>query len=156
MEDPKTGARPQRHQRRHRTKHSSKPNPYRRIESLISKHLLKVIGFIFILAVAGYSVSSLGKLKGIVKQFSSHEKVMQTVQSPAAVQVGGEKITTAATFKTADVQTMIILGCIITVLFAALLLFSVRIHRKEIPRIAGTAFYVIALLMAGKYSWVRP
>ncbi len=153
MEDPKTGARPQRHQRRHRTKHSSKPNPYRRIESLISKHLLKVIGFIFILAVAGYSVSSLGKLKGIVKQFSSHEKVMQTVQSPAAVQVGGEKITTAATFKTADVQTMIILGCIITVLFAALLLFSVRIHRKEIPRIAGTAFYVIALLMAGKYGW---
>ncbi len=153
MEDPKTGARPQRHQRRHRTKHSSKPNPYRRIESLISKHLLKVIGFIFILAVAGYSVSSLGKLKGIVKQFSSQEKVMQTVQSPAAVQVGGEKITTAEAFQTADVQTMIILGCIITLLFAALLLFSVRIHRKEIPRIAGTAFYVIALLMAGKYGW---
>ena len=137
----------------HRTKHSSKPNPYRRIESLISKHLLKVIGFIFILAVAGYSVSSLGKLKGIVKQFSSQEKVMQTVQSPAAVQVGGEKITTAEAFQTADVQTMIILGCIITLLFAALLLFSVRIHRKEIPRIAGTAFYVIALLMAGKYGW---
>jgi len=156
MEEPKPGAIHHRHEKRHSSHHTGKTNPYRPIESIITKHLLKIIGFVFILAVAGYSVSSLDQLRGIVKKIASQEKVIeQPAQAPDAITVKGINAVLPASsgFRPADVKTMIVLGCIITMIFAALLLFSIRIHRKEIPRIAVVVFYAHAFLLARKYGW---
>ena len=156
VEEPKPRASHHRHKKQHSSHHSGKSNPYSRIESIITKHLLKIIGFVFILAVAGYSVSSLGKLRGIAKQLASHEKIMQQPgQAPSAAMPAGLSPAPApdSGFNAEDVKTMIILGCVITLFFAALLLLSIRIHRKEIPRIALFVFYTLAFILARKYGW---
>jgi len=156
MDESKPGTTHQRHEHRHGSKHSHKPNPYRSLETVISKHILKIIGFVFIIVVAGYSVSSLDKLKGLVKQLSSNERVVHpSAEAPPSMRAGDIQSGPApsASFRTEDVRMMIILGAIVTIFFAALLLLSIRIHRKEIPRVAGAAFYTLAFLMAGKYGW---
>lgn len=156
MEKPAPGAPPAHHRKSRRSQHSGKSNPYSGVEGIISKQLLKVAGLILILAVIGYSVSSLDKLRGLVKQLSSHERVMQqTAPSTAGVQTG---VTKAAPFVQAsvdpsDVKMMILLCALTTMFFAALLLFSARIRRKEIPRISGAVFYALAFLLARKYGW---
>ena len=156
MEEPKARDPHQRHEKRHSSHHSGKPNPYRQIESIISKHLLKIIGFIFIIAVAGYSVSSLDKFMGVVKQMASHEKVMQqTTQAPPAVNASAKTDAQLQVpgFKPADTKVMIVLACAVILFFAAILFLSIRIHRKEVPRIAVVVFYAIAFLLARKYGW---
>ena len=156
MEKVRPGTSRTQHRKRRNSQHSGKQNPYSGIEGLISKQLLKVVGLIFILAVAGYSVTSLDKLRGIVKQLSYQEKVMQQ-PAPAgtAIVTGGFPLTPAASgsYNHEDVGTMILLGVLITVFFAALLLFSTRIRRKEIPRISGVVFYALAFILARKYGW---
>ncbi|MCX6280591.1 MAG: DUF2339 domain-containing protein [Bacteroidetes bacterium] len=154
MQEPKPGRTHQRQGHR-RSRHSGKPNPYRRIEAVISKHLLKIIGLVFILIVAGYSVGSLDKLKGIVKQLSSHEKVMQ--QSSGLPLPQGSESTKTVTLQVPDsppdIHMMILLGALLTAFLAVLLIFSVRIHRKEIPRLAVVIFYPLAFILARKFGW---
>ncbi|MCX6285087.1 MAG: DUF2339 domain-containing protein [Bacteroidetes bacterium] len=154
MEEPKTGSSRHRHRQHGRSQHSGKANPYRRIESVITKHLLKVIGFIFILVVAGYSVSSLDKLRGVVKQLISHETTGQHPGVTSATAVSMASVTaSSASFNPGDIKMMFIFCSLITLFFAALLLFSIRIRRKEIPRIAIIVFYALAFILARKYGW---
>ncbi|MCX6287117.1 MAG: DUF2339 domain-containing protein [Bacteroidetes bacterium] len=156
MEEPKAGTSHHRNKRHRKSQHSGKPNPYRRIEAVISKHLLKILGFIFILVVAGYSVSSLDKLRVVAKQLYSQEKVIQqTAQAPFASQAGRISPSTgpSVSFHQEDVKMMIILCSLITLFFTAMLFLSIRIHRKEIPRIAVIVFYTLAFIIARKYGW---
>ena len=154
MEEPIKGTSRHRHRQHGRSSHSGKANPYRRIESVISKHLLKVIGFIFIMVVAGYSVSSLDRIRTVVKQLLSHETPVQPSGLAPAAPVSIASVTASATsFNPGDIKMMFIFCSLITLFFAALLLFSIRIRRKEIPRIAIIVFYALAFILARKYGW---
>ncbi|MEI7490792.1 MAG: DUF2339 domain-containing protein [Bacteroidota bacterium] len=154
MEEPVAGTSRHRQRQHGKSSRSGKTNPYRRVESVISKHLLKVVGFIFIMVVAGYSVSSLDKLRTVVKQLLSHEPAIQHPGVSPAAPVGIASVTaSSASYNSGDIKGMFIFCSLITLFFAALLLFSIRIRRKEIPRISIIVFYALAFILARKYGW---
>jgi len=155
MTERKTGTHHRSREKRQRTRHSGKPNPYSGIEGIISKHLLKIIGFVFIIVVAGYSVSSLDKLKGVVKQLTSQgQAVREKVQGGTAVLPEAPGVAAAtAVYDPKDILMMAIIFGATTLFFAAVLLFAIRIRRKEIPRIAVIVYYAVAFILARKYGW---
>lgn len=156
MEQPRPGTSSRSREKRRRTHHSGKPNPYRRVETFITKHFLRIIGVILILAVVGYSVSSLGKLRVIVKQIVSHEHNMhQLSQIQPAAQAGVVKpvVSPVMDYNPSDAGLMAVFCSVAIIFFAILLLVSIRIHRKEIPRISIVVFYAAVFLLARKYGW---
>ena len=156
MDQPRPGTSHRRHERKRSTHHSGKPNPYRRVETIITKHFLRIAGVILILAVVGYSVSSLDKLRVIVKQIVSHEQVSPRLsQNPQAAGAGMVQpaVAAAADYSQSDIRIMAVLCAATCMIFALILLFSIRIRRKEIPRIAIVVFYAVVFLLARKYGW---
>ena len=156
MEQPRPGTSKRSHKRHSRTHHSGKPNPYRRVETIITKHFFRITGLVLIIAVVGYSVLSLDKLRVVVKQIVLHEKV---VQQPAQALSAGQAeliqpvMAPAAEYRQGDVQIMAVFCTLTCMFFAFLFLFSIRIHRKEIPRISIVMFYALTFLLARKYGW---
>lgn len=136
-----------------RSGRSHKPNPYKNLENFISKYLLRIVGFILILAFAGYSLNSLHLLKGIVKQAASAEKTIEP-QSQGNNLAGSSVIPVKPPEDMSEDILMMGLLCLgLLLLFTALILFSVKIGRKEIPRISVALFYPLLFLLARKYGW---
>lgn len=140
-----------RHRRRKkRLEDSGKKNLFAKIESLISKYLLRVIGIIFVLASIWYAASSADKLLSLVKGFSGKESVIQpapgtvaTLPAAPVTPVGSQGIT----------GMMVVWGLAISVLIIILFLLANRTRRKEIGRLSVLIFYAGTLLLAGKYGW---
>jgi hypothetical protein len=141
--------------RRH-SGHSRKPNPYRSLEDLILKQLLKVFGIIFFIAVVAVSLNSLDRIRNIAGQLSSHKTSSQQAVTPGNVQAAApeqNKVVVPEEDLSSDTLMLTLLMLVLVFSFTALILFAVKFKRKEIPRITVIIFYVISLLLARKYGW---
>jgi hypothetical protein len=138
------------HRRKHRLEDAHRPNLFRRLESIISKYLIKILGVVFILASLWYASSSADKLIGIVKTLGSQEKVWQQTDGLPAVPSPGNPV---QVIETPGPGPMLIWTGILVLLSALLLWVSYRYHRREIPRILVIVFYAADLLMAIRLGW---
>jgi hypothetical protein len=155
MEQDQPGTTGSRRRRRHRTEHSGKPNPYRRLEDIITGNLLKVIGILFIFAVVVYSVGSADKLKGFIKMVGLHEGIVIQPSSDlqSALTNTNQVQPKPLARGTSEVTGMVLWGSLSTVFFCSLLLLSIRMHRREVIRILIPVFFTLAFFLTRIYGW---
>ncbi|MEI7980172.1 MAG: hypothetical protein WCI71_00875 [Bacteroidota bacterium] len=137
------------HQRRksRRSGKSGKSGLFRNAESVISRHLLKILGILFILASLWFASRSAGDLINFLNGIGLKGKVLpvpgQTV-SPTAAQM---------VVRSASTGFLIMAGSITALAIVLIMYASTRFRRREIPRVMLPVFYAFMVLLAIRYGW---
>lgn len=143
-----------RHRRKKRSlEDSGKRSPFRKIESVVSKYLLRVIGVIFILASIWYAASSAEKILSIAKNLASKEIILP----PATINPGQTIVpSTKPVLPVSQISCttpMIIWVLVIAGLASGIFLLTRRLRRKETGRISILVFYPALILLAKNFGW---
>ncbi|MCK9421624.1 MAG: hypothetical protein M0Q38_03405 [Bacteroidales bacterium] len=137
-------------QQHHKRRRSSKPGKSglsRNAESIISKHLIKVLGIVFILASVWFASKSAGDLLNFVNGIGYKNRVIQPsgqTVAPTPPQTMVRKISTGK---------LILLGSATALAIVLILYASSRFHRREIPRVMLPVFYAFLVLSAIRFGW---
>ncbi len=141
------------HHHRHKNSHPEdydKKSTFRRIESVVSRYILQVIGGIFILASIFYIANSSETIISVVKKLGTSENII----TPQTLFSGNPAIASAETKKQEQFTgPMILWILVITAIIITGFILERRFRRKETGRLLVLAFYPVLIFLARNFGW---
>jgi len=136
------------HRRKKQSSHPSHTHGiFRKSESILSRQLLKALGFIFILASLWVASKSAGDLMNLLNSLGFTGKIVQpSGQTPGVA-------SPIATVPAAGFWVLILWGIVTSLILSLSIYLSIRFRRREIPRLLVPVFYAFLVLTATRFKW---
>lgn len=142
--------RPEPHRNRGGVHHGSRQRLEKKVESVVVKQLMRIVGLLFILAAIFFAVTSTDKLVSLAKNLRSAEKVV--VSAPASPATSVQQPVAVSTQQVVPVSYYLMMGALLA---TALLLLELsrRLHWRLFPRLLLILFYSALLLLTKQFGW---